>query len=82
MSRGEGFPLTVHKGKIIERKRREKPAYQGRSGSARRLPGLLRRRTTRGNKLEAQGEGLKILLTLVEGIGRFSGENKCLVCIF
>ena len=58
------------------------PKSQDRSGTVGRVPRLLRHGTIRGGALEAQGKGLKILLTLVEGIGRFSGENKCLVCIF
>ena len=54
---------------------------QGRSGSVGRFPGLLRHGTIRGGALEAQGEGLKILLTLVEGIGRPPDGNRCPVCI-
>lgn len=38
--------------------------------------------TRRGGALEAQGKGLKILLTLMEGMGRgVLGENNCLVYI-
>ena len=35
----------------------------------------------KGGALEAQGEELKILLTLVEGTGKSLDENKCLVYI-
>jgi hypothetical protein len=54
---------------------------QGRSESVGRHPGLLRHGRIRGGALEAQGEGLKSLSTLVEATGRFWGENKCLVYI-
>lgn len=55
---------------------------QGRSGAVGRFPTLLRHGMIRGGVLKAQDEGLKILLTLVEGIGRFLDGNKCLTCIF
>ena len=55
---------------------------QGRPRLAGRFPGLLRHGTIRGGALEAQGKGLKILLTLVEGTGRLLDGNRCFLCIF
>ena len=57
------------------------PKSQDRSGTVGRVPRLLRHGTIRGGAPEAQGEGLKILLKLVEGIGRFLDGNICLTCI-
>ena len=42
----------------------------------------MRRGIKIGGALETQGEGLKMLLNLVEGIGRFLDGNRCLMCIF
>ena len=53
---------------------------QGRSGPVGRLPGLPRHGPIRGD--EAQGEGLKILSTLVERTGMFLDGNICLMSIF
>jgi len=54
---------------------------QGRSGSVGRFPGLLRHGTVGGAILETQGEGLRVLLTLVEGTGKFLNKNRCM-CMF
>jgi hypothetical protein len=51
------------------------------SGSAGRFPGLLRPARIGGGTLEAQGKGLNVLLTLVEGTGRPLDENICPVYI-
>ena len=67
------------------RKKREKslPARQseGKSGPVVRFPGLLRHGMIRGGTLGARGEKLKILLTLVRGIGTF-WLRTCLMCVF
>lgn len=54
---------------------------QGSSGSADRFPVLLTHETIRRDTLEAQGKGLNVLLTLVEGTGRPLDENICPVYI-
>jgi hypothetical protein len=45
-------------------------------GLAGRFPGLLIHETIRDDILEAQGEGLNILLTLVEKTGRSPDGNR------
>ena len=49
---------------------------QGRSGSAGRFPGLLTHELIREATLEAQGEGLYILLILLEGTERPVDGNR------
>lgn len=55
---------------------------QGRSGSVGRFPELLRRsQNNRRSYTWASRWGLKVLLTLVEGTGKFLNKNRCTVYI-
>lgn len=74
--------------KLKKEKEKEKslPARQsqGRTGPVGRFPGLLRHGAIRGAAPEAQGEGLMILLTWVEGTERFLGwkQMSCVPKLF
>ena len=54
---------------------------QGGSRSIGRFSDLLRHGMIRGGILEAQGKEMKIVMTLVEGIGKLLCWTKCLICI-
>lgn len=65
----------------LRNKRQSLPGRQSGGRSVGRVPGLLRHGTIRGDAFEAQGEGLKSLLTLVEEKGGFRmGTNVFCVC--
>lgn len=65
------MPVSL-KQKEIKKRIKSLLARQSQDGSAfvGTFPRLLRHRMIRGSTLEAQGEGLKILLTLEKGTGR------------
>ena len=82
IGKGKAAPRLIIK--IEKKKGKSRPARQSQGGSAfvGIFPDLLRHGRISGYILEAQSEGLKTLLTLVEGTRRPLDEHILLACCF
>jgi hypothetical protein len=76
------LPLILSIGRKKEREKSACQAMSGKLGSFGRFPGHLRHGTIRGVTFEAQGKGIMILLSLVEGTSRVLHGNRYLISIF